>query len=68
MRDNLEWTGYVTACQGNMLLGGNKHHESSPFATMVEAQRWVSVVVETNCGAGRQISAWGTTSKVIPED
>jgi hypothetical protein len=51
--------GYVTACRGQLLLGGTSHHKSSRFATQEDAQAWVSVVVKTNCEAGRLPGAWG---------
>ena len=59
---------YVTACRGNLLLGGVKHHESSRFATSQQASDWIITILEGNSEAGRAVAAWGTeTLDLAPE-
>lgn len=53
------WYGYVTACEGHLLLGGVKHHQSARFATRKQASDWTAAIVKGNSEAGRQIGAWG---------
>ena len=53
------YRGYVTACRGNVLLGGVRHHESSRFETREMASAWIQTVLEANCEAHRAVSATG---------
>ena len=63
------YVGYVTACRGNVLLGGHGHHQSARFATQELAWAWTHRVVKANCEAHRPVSAsgWTRMEGVAPE-
>ena len=54
------WKAYVTACQGTLLIGGVKTHESHPFLYREDASTWIQTVLEVNYEARRAVSTWGT--------
>lgn len=47
------WLVVVIAKPGNLLLGGVKRTQSSRFASLEDAQKWLSVALEANRKAGR---------------
>ena len=62
----MKYQAYVTASRGGLLIGGVKHHVSTPFETEQEANDWRSVVVSANCRDWKAAtpSAWGWGKKV----
>lgn len=58
------YIGHVESDLGVYLLGGVRHHASTPFAASDEAQRWTEVVAKTNEDAGRAVA--GTWVEEVP--